>query len=220
MLRLFAYFFSILFHPLIIVTYMLIVLLVVNPYLFGVNSIVGLQRLVLIVFFSTFFIPAFAVFMMRKLDLISSLEMEDRQERTIPFIGTMVFYLWMYWNIHYNPDIPVVFKVAMLGATIGLALCFFINLFTKISAHAAGMGGLVGMMLITVAFYSYGSFLIDLGTIGAFEINTMNLLISFIIIAGLVGTSRLILDAHHIRDISGGFLVGIVTQFIALNMLT
>ena len=84
MLRYLAYFFSIIFHPLLVLTYMLIILLLVNPYMFGVNSIASSTPLILMIFLSTFFIPVVAVVMMKFLGLISSFEMRDRHERIGP----------------------------------------------------------------------------------------------------------------------------------------
>ena len=98
MLRVFAKIVSVIFHPLLILTYMLILLLLVNPYLFGVNDIAYQSRLILLMFMSTFLLPAFAVFMMRNLGLVSSIELENKQERIGPYIITGVFYLWMYMN--------------------------------------------------------------------------------------------------------------------------
>ena len=219
MLRVFAHIVSVIFHPLLILTYMLVILLAVNPYLFGVNNVGDHTRLILIVFFSTFFIPAFAVLLMKPLGLISSIQLKDKQERVIPFIATGVFYLWMFFTIQHNPEIPLAFKSFVLGATIALFLCFFINLFSKISAHAAGMGGLVGMIILTIAFFSYESISITVGENTTYEFSTSILLFIALLLAGVVGTARLILDAHHIRDLSGGFLVGLVAQLIALNFL-
>ena len=219
MLRYLAYFFSIIFHPLLVLTYMLIILLLVNPYMFGVNSIASSTPLILMIFLSTFFIPIVAVVMMKFLGLISSFEMRDRHERIGPYIITGVLYLWIFRNVLENPNIPYPYKVFVLGATIGLFVAFFINLFSKISMHAVGMGGLVGMLILTVSFYSYPSFTIPFGAI-SFEMKTYSLLMIFIILSGLVGTSRLFLNAHEINDLYGGFFVGVGTQFLALPIIT
>ena len=218
MLRYLAYFFSIVFHPLLVLTYMLILLLLVNPYIFGVNSIRSSTPLILMIFLSTFFIPAVAVLMMRFLGLISSLDMESRYERIGPYIITGVLYLWIFRNVLENPNIPYPYKVFVLGATIGLFIAFFINLFSKISMHAVGMGGLVGMLIITVAFYSYPSFIVPFGA-NSFEMKTYSLLMLAILFSGAVGTSRLFLNAHEVNDLYGGFFVGIGTQFIALPFI-
>ena len=81
MLKPLAQVISVLFHPLLIVTYMLVLLLLINPYLFGVYSIGDKfsKLLILQVFLSTFFIPGFAVAMLRFTGLVSSLEMKTKK---------------------------------------------------------------------------------------------------------------------------------------------
>ena len=160
MLRYFAHFFSIVFHPLLIVTYMLLIILMVDPYLFGKNSVEGGMLQLVAAFLSTFFIPAFSVFMMRALGLISSIEMEDRMERIGPLISTGIFYLAFFYYMYISPDIPIEFKIFLLGAVIGLFIAFFITLFSKISLHAVGMGGLLGMVIITVVLTQHSSFVL------------------------------------------------------------
>ncbi len=176
--------------------------------------------LVLLVFLSTFVIPAFAIMMMRFLGLISSIEMEDKQERIGPYIVTGIFYLWMFRNLLDNPDIPTAYKIFVLGATIALFVAFFINNFSKISLHAVGMGGLVAMVLITTLQYSYGSFLLNTLFFGYIEVSMISLLLMSILLTGIVGTSRLILKAHELQDISGGVLVGFASMLVAMYFLT
>ncbi|MEL6865310.1 MAG: hypothetical protein AAFP19_12870 [Bacteroidota bacterium] len=216
MLRIVAHFFSFVFHPLLMMTYMLVLLLLVNPYLFGVNNVADSDLLILLVFLSTFMIPAFSVAMMRFLGLIDSFQMESKQERIGPYIATGIFYLWMFRNLYSNPDIPVAFKIFTLGATIALFIAFFINLFSKISIHAVGMGGLLAMIIITTILFSYGSFIIS--SLGL-QVSMMALIMLAIIFTGIVCTSRLILNAHNLQDIYGGLVVGFGAQFIALQIL-
>ncbi len=220
MLRLVAHFFSFVCHPLLMITYMLVILLMVNPYLFGVNKLADSNVLILLVFLSTFLIPAFSVLMMKFLGLINSLDMKDRQERIGPYIATGIFYLWMFRNLLDNPDIPTAFKIFVLGANIALFVAFFINLFSKISIHAVGMGGLVAMTLITMLLFSYGQFMLDLHFLGIWQVSISALLMLIILLAGAVGTSRLILKAHNLQNLYSGFLVGFAAQFIALLILT
>jgi len=219
MIRILAHFFSIVLHPLIILTYMLIILLLVNPYLFGVNTISDHTILILLIFFSTFFIPAVAVIMMRLLGLISSLRMEDPKERIGPYIATGIFYMWLFRNLLDNPDIPIAYKIFVLGATIGLFVAFFINNFSKISMHGVGMGGFLAMLIITSYWYSYGTFTINAGGLGIFQISTTFLIMLGIILTGIVSSSRLYLNAHSLSDITGGLFVGFVSQFLAVQFL-
>jgi hypothetical protein len=221
MLKSLAQVLSFIFHPLLIVTYMLVLLLLVNPYLFGVNSIgdKASKLLILQVFLSTFFIPAFAVAMLRFTGMVQSLEMKTRQERIGPYIITGMFYIWMFRNFLGSDQVPTAFSSFLLGASIGLFIAFFINIFSKISAHAVGMGGLVGMVVITLLLFSYDTFTIHSTILGVVELSMSGVLLIVILVAGMVGTSRLLLQAHEPLDLYGGYLVGFASQFIALRFL-
>lgn len=220
-LRSIAQIISLVFHPLLIVTYMLVTLLLINPYLFGVNSISdpSSKELILRVFLSTFFIPAFSVAMLRFLGLIDSIEMKTKEERIGPYIITGVFYLWMLRNFWDNSNVPSIFTSLMLGSVIALFIAFFFNIFTKISAHAVGMGGLTATVVIAMLLFRYDSFFINSTILGAFEVSMASLLMVFILLAGLVGTSRLILAAHVPKELYSGYIVGFCSQFIALRFL-
>ena len=219
MLRVLAQIFSAIFHPLFMLTYMLILLLLINPYLFGVNHIRASSLLIILVFLSTVIIPAFGVLLMKGLGFIESLEMKDKQERIAPYIMTGIFYLWLLINLINNPDIPSAYSTFVLGATIALFLAFIINIFSKISMHTVGVGGLVGMVIITMLQYSYGSFAINLPLFGYVQVSMTTLLMTVILISGIVGSSRMYLQAHQPDEIYGGFLVGLFAQFAAAYFL-
>ncbi len=212
---------SLVFHPLLILTYMLAILMLVNPYLFGIASI-GEQRgklLLLRVLLSSFFLPAFATMLLKMLGMIQSFEMKTREERYVPYIITGVFYLWLTVNFLNNSDVPAAFSSFMLGATIGLFIAFFINIFSKISAHTVGMGGLLGLVILTTMFFSYGTFTIETAEGQLLMISITLVLIGVVFLTGLVGTCRFLLGAHDPMDVYGGYLVGFSSQFIAFRIL-
>ena len=195
-------------------------LLSVDPHLFGTNSVKGGMDNIMMIFASTFFIPIISVLMMKALKLIPSLELKDAQDRIGPFIVTGVFYISTYYLIYRNPNMPVAFKACFLGAVIGLFLAFLITLFSKISLHAVGVGGFLGMILITIQRSELFPFVCNTGVFGMVEVSLFGLLSTTILICGIVGTSRLILDAHEPKDLYGGYLVGLATQFIALSFFS
>lgn len=232
-LRMLAQLISFVFHPLLILTYMLVVLLLVNPYLFGVNSVgdAASKLLIIQIFLYTFFIPALSLLLFRALGLVKTLELKDRQERIGPYILTGMLYLWVFINLHNSAEmnaedgrrfvlqIPTAYTSFVLGATISLFLAFFINIFSKISAHAVGMGGLLGMVILTMLLFSYDTFTVNSTIIGNFQVHMSTVLIITILLAGMVGTSRLLLQAHEPMDLFGGYLVGFASQFIALRFI-
>lgn len=220
MLKYIAQFISVIFHPLLIPTYMLILLMMVNPYLFGVHDISEQNSMLLIIHtaMNTLIIPVFAITIMKFLGLIKTFEMKDKSERTGPYIISGVFYLWLFRNFLENPQVPLAFTSFLLGATIALFLAFILNIFTKISAHTVGMGGLLAMVIITMFQFSYDTFNVNFWG-GTIQMNMTSLLMIIILFAGLVGTARLVLKAHIPSDLYGGYLIGFVSQIFALRFL-
>ena len=216
MLRLLAHILSFAFHPLLMPTYMLILLLLVNPYLFSVRSIWDQTPLILLVFLSTFALPAFGVLLMKFLGMVRSLHLRSRQERIGPYILTGIFYLWVFINFKNDGRIPREFTAFMLGATIALFLAFFLNNFVKISAHAAGMGGLLAMVVITLMLFDYDSFALETALFGTFRISMSALLMFVILCCGAVGSARLYLRAHELPEVVGGYLIGFFSQWMGL----
>ena len=69
-------------------------LIYVHPAAFeGVDQHTRNLRMFSTVLFTVFF-PAFSIFLARRLKLVKSLSLENRQDRLIGFIVTMFFYFW------------------------------------------------------------------------------------------------------------------------------
>ena len=211
-----AYGLSVLGHPLLVITYVLLVMLSVNPYQFGARNMFEPRAFIVLfsVFSTSFLIPAVGIALMKPLGLIKSMDMEDKQERIGPYIVAGIFYLWLFKNLLSSGQSPKLFTQFVLGATIALFLSFFINIFTKISAHAAGMGGLVTMLAIMA--FSWG------GVAMGISINQGTLLISLllvflfgVVLAGSVGTARLALGAHTPVDLYRGYAIGVIAVLLA-----
>lgn len=217
-MRVIAKFFSFVFHPLILMTYLLVLLLVVNPYVFGVNNIRAQTLLILLTFISTFLLPLISISMMKGLGMIASFKMEDPTDRIGPFIVTGIFYMWMYINFKNNAQIPPILTSLLLGATIGLFMAFFINIFVKISIHTVGMGGMVAAVALLMKAFDFETFSIHLSPLGNIEMSLNALLMITVLLAGIVGTSRLILQAHRPPEVYMGYAVGILSQMIAYNI--
>lgn len=209
-LEIFAWIVSVVFHPLFLLSYAVLLLAWANPYLFGESSFARLienktyqvEFLQLTIY--TVLFPLFGILLMLPLGLISSIRMPDKQERIGPYILTGLLYVWIFLSFKNDSHLPLSAKVFALGTTIALFTAFFINLFSKISIHTVGMGGFLAMLLIIMT-RSYQDF--------------SGVLILGIIAAGLVGTARLVLKAHEPNDIYGGYFIGFVSQFVAITAL-
>jgi len=215
-----AHFFSWIGLPLLMCTYMLVLLLLINPYAFGVRDISDTQAVVLLlsVFGISFVIPAVGLAIMNPLGLVKSLSMPDKQDRTGPYIVSGVFYLWLFKNLLSNGHTPVLYTSIVLGATIGLFVAFFINIFTKVSAHATGVGGLVGALLATAMSWPNNTLGIHLFG-GTLEMSLNILLVLGMIFAGLVGVSRLALGAHTPNELYIGYATGFFSAMLGWAIL-
>ena len=78
-----------------------------------------------------------------------------------------------------------------------------INLFWKISIHMMGIGGFTGMMLTMASLYKTDLTWVYIG----------------IITAGLVGFSRLQMNAHSIKQVALGFVLGILSETYILFLI-
>lgn len=200
---------SYLFHPLLMMTYAYIMLMYSNPFSFRGHAFAAAFEGNLMQFIRvlqmTFIFPAFAVLMMRFLGLVKSFEMRDREERYGPYIATGICYLWFFINLNWGVEgYPSVFTSFTLGATIGLFVAFFLNIFTKVSAHTTGVGGLVCM-----ALYIYPQ---------SYLVSPL-WLVAVLLAAGSVGTARLLLKAHSPQEVYGGYLIGFGSQALAFGIL-
>ena len=210
---------SFIFHPLLVLTYGLVLFLLVNPFLFGYHRLGEGMILLVVVWSSSFLIPGFAVFLMRMLGLISDLQMVDPHDRIGPAIVTGVFYLWMFMNFKDNPDIPPAYAAFVLGAIISLFVAFAINFAFEVSWHTTGIAGLVFLIVMLRNHYSDGNISIEMGNESILFISMDLMLILGLAIAGLVGTARLMIGAHKPSELYVGYFIGAVCQLIAFQMM-
>ncbi len=210
---------TILFHPSLIATYMLVLLLLLNPYLFGVRNIEGQYSLIMILFFSTCFMPMVMVLMLRKLDFIASLKLANREDRIAPFIFAGFFYISMtVFFIYHHPDVPNAFSAFLLGVTIALFASFLLNLFIPISVHAVGMGALLAMVFVTIWQFSHGLVFINIGSWGGLQVNAIVIFLFIALSTGLVGSARMQLRHYTLQEMYGSYLIGFFAQIVALRI--
>lgn len=205
LLRVIAKIFSYVFHPLFIPTYVFIWLTIQFPFTFAGITPVNLFLRKITVFWMTAFFPAFGTFLCWRLNFIDSIFLRTQKERIIPYVISMFFYWWMwYLSIRRFDDQPEVLKFFYLGIGLSTVFGLVINNFFKISMHAMGVGGAL-MLVILTGFY-YHTY------IGA-DISLA------LLTAGIVCTSRLLLNEHGNKEIYAGFFVGILSQVIAYKCM-
>jgi len=200
-IRALAHIFSYIFHPLFIPAYVTAFLVFIDPYSFaGVTYKYKLFRLIS-VFFNTALIPGFAVFLMWRLKLIQSMQLRTQKERIIPYAAAMIFYFWAWYVFHNQKDNPQPFLDFLLGSFLAVCAAWFLNIVTKVSMHAIGVGGLALFFLLQ-AFSQQ---------------DVTGIYFSFaILITGVVCTSRLIVSDHTQGEIYLGLIAGALCQLLAV----
>lgn len=192
---------SYLFHPILIPTYAVLLLMWSNPfYIASIKSPQGYQLFVS-VFFNTFLLPVFIMRMFKNLGFVKDFNLNDRKERALPYLLMISFLFWAWFVLKFYMGFPSVIHETMWGCFLSVMAAYFINIFYfKISMHTLGMGGLLVVMF-------RASFLASN--------NIQYALMAIIIIAGLVGTARLLLKAHEPLEVYYGYLLGIVVMWFA-----
>ncbi len=190
-----------------------------NPYLFGFSGDKAEGLVVISIVSISVLFPMISILMMKALGLISTLEMKDKNERIGPLIVTGLFYMWLYVNIRNNDSIPAALSFFVLGCTISVFLALIINSFTKISLHTIAAGGLATGMMYILFHFTYGHLDVAIPVLQTqFRMSDRLVLIIIMFTAGAVGASRLYLKAHKENEIYGGYVVGILSQLIAIRI--
>ncbi len=198
-------------HPVFFSLAMAIVLYKLSPSDFVGTPPQMVIRWFITIGYTTLFFPLFSILLMKKLDFISSFSMPTARERTIPLMATMIFYFWAthtfnsmgiatQLNPNPGPVPPLIYKVLLLGNFWGIIALFMVNIFTKISLHTAAAGAMIGIILVLMLNG---------------HVNMAIPLFVAIILAGLIGSARLILGAHQRGDVWLGYIIGILVQLAA-----
>ncbi|GGC05575.1 hypothetical protein [Dyadobacter sediminis] len=199
---------SVLFHPLIISTYLFATLFFLTPELAGVSAfgIPALGSILLLLFLNTFIAPAVVIYYFQKMGLISSLHVDDLAERRLPYLAsTLIYAIATYlfgWHLQPVSELAPQISIILGSVTLSLVLVTVISLFWKISAHAIGIGGAIGML---------SGLLVRSG-----ENGLLNPLLIAILCGGWLLSARLHLNAHTPKQILAGFLCGILVSSITV----
>ncbi|HEV3414823.1 MAG TPA: hypothetical protein VG101_20230 [Puia sp.] len=195
-----ASFFSYLFHPLFISSYVMAFLLFVHPIAFSeFDHLTHVFRMITIISCNVFF-PLFSVFIMWRLKLfVTSMYLHDQKERIVPYIVAMIFYFWTWYAFKNLPDTPLIAVQFLAGSFLALIFAFFCNIWFKISIHTVALGN-------ALMFFFLFSFTDDYAS---------GLYLSIAVgITGLVATSRLAVGDHSTFEVWSGLFVGMLAQLI------
>ena len=200
-LRSFAHFFSWTFHPLFIPLYVMYYLVFINHGFFaGINEKEKFWVLIRVTLNMVFF-PLVSVLLLRAVGFIDSFFLKTQKDRIIPYMASGIFFFWMYLVFRNQPGVPHILTSFVLGVFLTSSAGLMANIYFKISMHAMGCGGMLGLMIVVLKTSNYSPFAVPF--------------IIFILITGIVCTSRFIISDHSQKEVYAGLVVGLLCQSIS-----
>jgi len=196
-----AGFISVLFHPLFIGAMMAAYLLFIHPsYFIGFSDRARLMKLLIVINNNVFF-PLVVVGLLRGLGFNKSFLLKTQKERIVPYIASITFFFWSYYVFKNQTGTPEVMVGMCRGMFLSAAASLLLNNYFKISMHAVGIGGLLGLVMVSILDGS--------------QYAGIPVLVA-LFLSGITITSRKIVSDHSWFDLISGLLVGFLFQLISL----
>lgn len=157
-------------------------------------------EVVALVYFFTVLMPTFMIYIYRKCQRWSLIELGRRERRAVPYLISIVCYFSCIYLMQ-RLYIPRFMGSIVVAALIVQIVCAIINNWWKISTHTAAIGGVGGALLAFAEIFGY---------------NPIGWLCVIILVAGLLGSSRMILRQHSLQQVLAGFGVGLLCAWATI----
>lgn len=195
-----ARYISIIGHPIFHPTWMMIILMCS-----GIMNFMPKNNQIFLVInlLMTCVIPGLVIMMMKRWNLIKSIEMEDREDRLGPLF---IMVLFLFAANRYFNKIPMfsIYTFYLTAVIVVTVLAFVVSFFWKISLHAIGWGCFTAFLFVmtTASIRMY-----------------LPYFIASIIVSGIVVAARLKLESHSNTQIYAGLAMGFATVVVMYFIL-
>lgn len=147
-----------------------------------------------LVYLFTWLVPEVLIFAFRKLQGWSVFQLRLRRHRSVPYLLSIISYAAGLYTMN-SLHMPHYMGGILVSALMVQVLCALINTRWKICIHSASAGGLTGVLIAFSILFMF---------------NPVWWLCLTILIAGIVGSSRMILRQHSLGQVLAGTLIGVV----------
>jgi len=154
----------------------------------------------------TCILPLIFLSVLRHFKLVKNLHVELREQRLLPYLFTAVCYGIAAYYLFYRHS-PQWLVMFMVGSAVTVLVMALINLKWKISAHAAGIGGIIALIY-------------EIHVMGLSAFDLFWLLCITILLAGLLCSARLALKRHDILQLVAGIVVGFLCVALIMRFLS
>lgn len=149
-------------------------------------------------------LPMIGIGVLHHFGVISDKRLGKSSERHIPYAIALACYTAATFYLNHVHS-PMWFTMFAAGGTVALFITALVNIKWKISAHLTGIGGVVALV------YQLHSM-----NLGVFTMKW--LLCAVILLAGVLGTARLILKCHTVMQAILGFVSGFTCVTLAMKL--
>lgn len=154
----------------------------------------------LLVYLFTILLPSLLIHLYRRYQGWNLIEMGQRERRMVPYIISIICYLTCIYVMEHT-HMPHFMSSIMIAALAVQIVCATINIWWKISTHTAAVGGVGGALF---AFSVYLGF------------NPVWWFCLVFLIAGILGTCRMVLRQHSLAQVVIGFWIGFLCAAVAI----
>lgn len=155
------------------------------------------------VYLFTILMPTLIIHFYRHHQGWTLIELGKKERRMVPYIISILCYFTGYYVMH-RFNIPHFMSNILMAALVIQILCALINVWWKISTHTAAIGGVAGALIAFSIIFMF---------------NPVSWLSFVLILAGMVGSSRMILRQHTLTQVVAGFGVGLVSSYSVILFL-
>lgn len=156
-----------------------------------------------LVYVFTILLPTILIHVYRHYQGWSLIELGHKERRMVPYVISILSYFFCIYLMDML-HIPHFMGATLYAALFIQVVCALVNVWWKISTHTAAIGGVAG------ALFVFGEL---------FGFNPVWWLCLVLILAGLLGSSRIILRQHTLAQVVVGFFVGVVCSIVGLIYL-
>ena len=192
---------SVIFHPFLIPILGFLALFHSGFY-FSVLSGDAKRFVLLVVIFTTAILPMLSVAVLA-LNPKFDITMQSIRDRAFALLFTAIFYYIGFLLLNRVRVFPI-FKLFLIASVLVIVIVLMITLRWKISTHMASIGALSGAVF-ALSFRS--------------GLNPLFLILGVVLISGLVGTARLILNKHSLSEIAAGYAVGFIILYLVIYFI-
>ncbi len=187
-------------HPVFATIAMLVfVLFQKDSYVYYTISEQGRWFFILVATVLTVVAPMVSVGYLVYSNQISSLHIENRNERIIPLVITAAYGFGLYYLFSQFQIPSIILAIAGVGV-IGVITTLLITMFWKISAHMVAISGFGGMVLAL--------------SHQVHPVETWVIMVIFILM-GIIGWARLRLEAHTFWQVIVAWIIGFIIAYQA-----